>query len=795
MTALVTAALALLLAFLLHLGVAAVAVAILGTVPTLYLAWKALPTAAKPSHGRLARRWKPVELGVHQVIGGGPMSAYIRRPHDELLRAMLDPAVPASRLVVVRGGSSTGKTRAAYEAVMARLAGWQLDYPRDPAALKERLDAGIPARTVLWLGELRQYADADGGAEVLGRLADLIVGEGCLLITTMWPEQWNVYTAAARPGLKTGPADAAGTAGRLLEPLPKLTNHDPAGIVPADGGVIDVPPRFTTVDLEAAARTGDPVLAEAAAAAASTGQDGQVTQYLAGVPDLLDRYEGSGGDPYGQAVITAAMDAARLGHASPLPAALVQEAAVGYLTSPQRTKDIASWRDTALAWATEELKGAVRALQPVPPPSGTGVVGYQVADYLDQHGRRTRPDKLGPPSLWDALTARTASASDLNRLGQAARDRGLYRHAAALWTTAATLGSTNAARQLITHLRQVSPVDTTRAAQWAVGHVSLDDPWAVAWLLEALDAAGASDAAAALATRAAGHVSLDDPEAVAWLLRALDAAGASDAAAALATRAAGHVSLDDPRHVAELLRTLDEAGASDAAAALLARDPAGHASLDDPGAVAWLLEALDAAGASDAAAALATRAAGHVSLDDPEAVAELLEALDAAGASDAAAALATRAAGHVSLDDPGAVAELLEAAGASDAAAALPARDPAGHASLDDPRHVAELLETLDAAGASDAAAALLARDPAGHASLEDPGAVAWLLEALDAAGASDAAAALATRAANAGMFDLFLEVHPDEAPSYLFGREPDGTPSQSWKWQEPTSHNRGLQM
>ena len=51
------------------------------------------------------------------MIGGGPMPTYIRRPHDDLLRAVLDPAVPASRLVVVRGGSSTGKTRAAYEAV------------------------------------------------------------------------------------------------------------------------------------------------------------------------------------------------------------------------------------------------------------------------------------------------------------------------------------------------------------------------------------------------------------------------------------------------------------------------------------------------------------------------------------------------------------------------------------------------------------------------------------------------------------------------------------------------------
>ena len=161
------------------------------------------------------------------------------------------------------------------------------------------------------------------------------------------------------------------------------------------------------------------MLAEAAAAA-SGGQDGQLTQYLAGVPDLLDRYAGPGHNPYGQAVITAAMNAARLGHANPLPTVLLQEAAVGYLTGPQRTKPIATWRDTALDWAAGELKGAVRALERVPPPDGTGVAGYQVADYLDQHGRRARQDQLGPASLWDALTTHAATASDLTRLAQAA---------------------------------------------------------------------------------------------------------------------------------------------------------------------------------------------------------------------------------------------------------------------------------------------------------------------------------------------------------------------------------------
>jgi hypothetical protein len=157
--------------------VAAVLVSIAGTLPALCLAWLAvlgaisLPgsdVAKRPAYGRLVGRWDPVELGVHQVIGGGPMPGYIRRPHDELLRAVPDPAVAASRLVVVRGGSCTGKTRAACEAVADWLSDWQLVCPLDLGALAARLDAGIPARTALWLAGLRQYADADGGPALQG---------------------------------------------------------------------------------------------------------------------------------------------------------------------------------------------------------------------------------------------------------------------------------------------------------------------------------------------------------------------------------------------------------------------------------------------------------------------------------------------------------------------------------------------------------------------------------------------------------------------------------------------------
>jgi len=56
-------------------------------------------------------------------------------------------------------------------------------------------------------------------------------------------------------------------------------------------------------------------------------------------------------------------------------------------------------------------------------------------------------------------------------------------------------------------------------------------------------------------------------------LRSLRAAGADDAARALATRAAAQARLDDPGAVADLLGALSAAGAGDAARTLLTRDP------------------------------------------------------------------------------------------------------------------------------------------------------------------------------------------------------------------------------
>lgn len=69
--------------------------------------------------GHAVNIWSPLELEVHRpiIMQGAPtgIPEYIERAHDRQIRDSLAGETP--RLIVIVGGSSTGKTRAAYEAV------------------------------------------------------------------------------------------------------------------------------------------------------------------------------------------------------------------------------------------------------------------------------------------------------------------------------------------------------------------------------------------------------------------------------------------------------------------------------------------------------------------------------------------------------------------------------------------------------------------------------------------------------------------------------------------------------
>jgi glycine cleavage system regulatory protein len=288
-------------------------------------------------------------------------------------------------------------------------------------------------------------------------------------------------------------------------------------------------------------------------------------------------------------------------------------------------------------------------------------MAWQLADYLDQHGRRARRELIPPPAFW-AAAASYADPAGLDSLGEAAENRGLAHDAARLYKRASGYGHAGAGARLVRLLHTLDPGDQ-RPADWA-----------------------------------AAHVSLSNPDAVGSLLKTLREAGATGQVSALASRAAADVSLDNPRVVARLLEVLDEAGAIGQVATLLNRDPAACVSLDDPEAVASLLYALERVGATGQVTTLADRAAAHVSLDNPRAVGTLLYALREVGATGQVTTLADRAAAHVSLDNPGTVGQLLaglQLAGAIGQVATLLDRDFVTHVSLDDTEAVASLLYEL----------------------------------------------------------------------------------------------------
>jgi hypothetical protein len=384
-----------------------------------------------------------------------------------------------------------------------------------------RCGSCLGPRTVVWLNEAQFYLDVpDGGLgeRVAAGLRELLRDPArapVLVLATLWPQYWDTLTARS-----VGGPDPHAQARELL------AGHD-----------ITVPAAFTAAQLGPLAQAADARLALAAAGAA----DGQVTQFLAGAPELLARYRNA--PPAAKALINAAMDARRLGMGLGLPRAFLEAAAPRYLTGDQWDGLDEDWLEQALAYVAVPCKGArgpltrIRADQPASMPAAVGPL-YRLADYLDQYGRVHRKDQIPAAGIWAAAAAH-ASPAEQAALGDAASDRGLYRAAAQLFKNAAASGSLRAAYHLA---RPPSCLrGDARPASWAAAHVSLDDPAGVAGLLDSLRAAGARDQAAALASRAAAHVSLDDPAGVRWLLNSLREAGADEQAAALASRAASAI--------------------------------------------------------------------------------------------------------------------------------------------------------------------------------------------------------------------------------------------------------------
>ncbi|WP_329145247.1 hypothetical protein OIU91_10950 [Streptomyces sp. NBC_01456] len=410
-----------------------------------------------------ARVGRPVEeitdafaLEVHPAIdialppGAGaldPLPTYVERAHDAELRRVVQQAAKGnSEIAILVGSSSSGKTRACWESLPSLPGGWRLWHPYDPTrpeAALNQLDR-VGSRTVVWLNDTQHYLrPPDLGERVAAKLSTLLNDVDrapVLVLGTIWPEDWSGLTTPPQSG-ETDEHHQA----RIL-----LTGHD-----------ISVPAAFEGCDMDALrwAAEGDPRLAYAADHA----EEGQIAQYLAGAPALLERYRTAKVDL--RALITVAMDARRLGHGLALPKELFADAAEGYLTDQQWELLPENWFEQTLGDATHPLRGARGPLTRIRPRRSRRQSlqdSYRLTDYLEQHGRRLRRTAGAPASLWEALVDH-ATPTDCMPLAEAAYNRGLLRIAVRLYTRAAEAGNRQACKDVVHLLHRADRSEETLA--------------------------------------------------------------------------------------------------------------------------------------------------------------------------------------------------------------------------------------------------------------------------------------------------------------------------------------------
>ncbi|MGW4882228.1 tetratricopeptide repeat protein [Streptomyces sp. NPDC004262] len=358
---------------------------------------------------------------------GPDLPLYVARSHDNELRSVVELAAEgSSRAAMLVGGSACGKTRACWEAVHQLPEGWRLWHPIQPTRPSALLDGigSVQPHTVVWLNEAQHYLltpGSDTGERVSAALRELLRDPDrspVLVLGTLWPEYWSALTTPPETG---NPADPYAQARSLLAGT---------GIAVADA--------FEGDDLDALSATAnaDPRLQKALRNA----QHHQITQYLAGVPALLERYRTA--SPAAKAIIHAAMDARRLGHTEGLTLPFLEEAASGYLTDQQFDSISENWLEeslTYLATPTRGANGALTRMRSRPGQTEPGPLRYRLSDFLDQTGRDERRSLCPPLGFWNAALNHLA-ADDLLALGKAAEERWRLRLASALYTKAAAVG-------------------------------------------------------------------------------------------------------------------------------------------------------------------------------------------------------------------------------------------------------------------------------------------------------------------------------------------------------------------
>ncbi|MGO9785141.1 MAG: alpha/beta fold hydrolase [Streptosporangiaceae bacterium] len=407
------------------------------------------PTAAvrrvKDSRSRIA-------LNIHPAIGlyghhpelSTELPEYVPRAIDKDLRSWIRGHSRASGLILLVGDAAAGKTRCLYEALSAEIPDWKMLHPSSGEDIAGMVHESTDlSSSVLWLDELQNFfADGNLTVQIVRRL---LLDFGPLVVAaTIRAEELDKMLAQPddTDERKVATQHHAREINRMLTRWSGPTSSQETAIR------FDVENRFGPEENARAAKlaTVDPRIREALRQAT----DGNVTATLAGAPELIARWISKTGDPYGRAVITAAVIARRCGHPEPLPAKVLESLAVAQLAAEGNAPLASEWLQAAIAWAERPVESKIAALRPAATTPGV-IDGYKVSDILLQYSYNDncliiRPI-LNDPSVW-ALVLEQAAAPTWSRVGDAAYAEGHTATAEQAWHLAAGVQDLRAMRRL-----------------------------------------------------------------------------------------------------------------------------------------------------------------------------------------------------------------------------------------------------------------------------------------------------------------------------------------------------------
>jgi hypothetical protein len=349
--------------------------------------------------GRLVREiTDPVQVGVYPAAypDSGATGSYTPPfiPRDQ--SAALEAAVQSGGFVLVTGESTAGKSRAAFEAMRARLPDHAFVRPLDRVGLR----AAAPVverqrRCVVWLDDLSAYLGDDG---LSVHLLDRLLGDGSrqvLVLATMRVQE-------------RGQSETVGPGEPSAAELPRMRREVLDRAVEIRIDRVWHPAELT----RAASFTDDTRIAAALEHSAEFG----VAEYLAAGPKLLTTWRDGwapGNHPRGAAIVAAAVDARRAGFFDGLSPELLRTLHGHYLQERGGVRLRPESWDDAFAWASQARYATSGLL--VPTDQDHHVVFDYLPDAVD-----AAPDAAPiPEATWRLLIA-NASPTQAADLGWAA---------------------------------------------------------------------------------------------------------------------------------------------------------------------------------------------------------------------------------------------------------------------------------------------------------------------------------------------------------------------------------------